>query len=90
MRYGQFTWHIDSSGLFRSLNETNQIDLSNQTNQKTVTFSRSDSDEVDEPPFNVRAHQLHSHAVSNVETIRACHQFPFDRRLQEPDPGTAV
>ena len=89
MRYGQFTWRIDSSCLFRSLNETNQIDLSNQTNQKTVTLSRFDSGEVDVPPFNVRAHQLHSHAVSDVEAIRACHQFSFDWRLKEPDPGTA-
>ena len=66
------------------------MNLCNQTNKRTATPSQSDSDEVDVPSFDVRAHEFHSHAVSDVEATLARHHFPFDRRLKEPDPRASV
>ena len=71
-------------------NQTNQTNQSNQSNQRTAIPLRSDSDEVDVPSFDVRAHEFHSHTVSHVEATRARHHFPFDRRLKEPDPRASV
>jgi hypothetical protein len=55
-----------------------------------ATPSQSDSDEVNVPSFDVRAHEFHSHIVSDIEAARARHHFPFDRRLKEPDPRAPV
>ena len=83
-----FIWFLWSIRLvwFNQIDETNQI---NRTDQRAPP-SQSDSDEVDVPSFDVRAHKLYLHPVSNVEATLAHHQSPFDRRLKEPDPRTSV
>src|SRR5262249_11656780 len=81
-----FVWFIS----FIWLNETNQINLSNQTNQGTATLSQSDSDKVNVPSFDVRADELYSYLVSDVEAALSRHHFPLYRRLKESDPRTSI
>src|SRR5690242_6802540 len=43
---------------------------------------------IDEPGVHVRAHQLHPHAVANVQAFFAAHHHAFDVWPQDPDEGT--
>lgn len=54
------------------------------------SFARSGSRKVNIPPFDVRTDECHSHSVSDVEAPLARHQFPFDRRFEEPDPRAFI
>jgi hypothetical protein len=40
-----------------------------------------DSGEVDVSSLDIRAHEFHSHFVSDVKAIRTRDYFPFDRRV---------
>src|ERR1051325_3185269 len=50
------------------------------------TTSAMNPNEIDEPSLHVGAHQLHAHAMPDVESFRAVHELPFHRRMKDAHP----